>query len=637
MAKKEKEKKTKKLKKEKPAKKSKKVVEKAQPWLDRVCPSALEIRRDSFVLEQAFCTVYSIFNYPSEVGLRWLRPITLMENTMVCIFNEEGNRAELIETLNFSIREEQIRQAENINKQITQAVDAESKITKSLELSQRIQADNVNVAAITINIMVYADSEAELKTRCRDLEGKLSGRGFTARRYPFDLQEAGFDSFLPICNNKYKQYTALDMPVDVFWGGLGVIPSHGINDPTGIYLGFDASGNPIFLDIWSFSNQKTNHNLAILGKSGSGKSATTKTLMMHELAMGTKIFCLDPEVEYLAIAEAVHGNVIDAAGGLNPDGKKCMINPLQLTDFPDAWDDMTDEQIKANAADMNYQGSISKKIQALKGWFKIYQPELTMAHISLLEMALYETYRRKGCTEISDPRKMRNNEHPTMSDLGKVLVEYQDRAEEGTQEKKLYGEILIYLNSAINGSDRFLFNGYTNVNLNNKFNVFNVHDLLNAPDNIKNAQFSNITSYIWLAITKDRNEKAILDVDEAHLFINENSTTTFEFLGQVCKRVRKYSSSLWVTTQNISDFLHPSVARYGEGILNNCSIRFLMKSDASDLEKLVSLFALNDGECNLIKVAPRGHGLLMAGDMRVFASVEIEPGVIKLCQAGGGK
>ena len=167
--------------------------------------------------------------------------------------------------------------------------------------------------------------------------------------------------------------------------------------------------------------------------------------------------------------------------------------------------------------------------------------------------------------------------------------------------------------------------------------MFNVHELLNAPDNIKNAQFANLTNYIWLELTKNKEEKCILAVDEAHLFINEKSATTFEFLGQLCKRARKYSSALWITTQNISDFLHPSVARYGEGILNNCSIRLLMKTDGTDLEKITNLFILNDGEHDLIKMATRGQGLLIAGDMRVFANIEIEPGVLKLCQAGGGK
>lgn len=608
----------------------------AQAWLDKVSPSALEFKKDSFVLEQAYCTVYSIFNYPPEVGLKWLRPISLLDNVIISIINEQGDKTELVKAIEYSIREQQVKALETAQTRLAQSVDAEAQIEKSLELSQRIMGENVNVGKVNVYIEVFAESQDDLKKKCKDVEGKLSGLRFTVRRFPY-LQEAGFDSLMPICENKYRDKTALSMPLDVFYASMGMISSFGLNDPTGQYLGYDESSNPIFLDLWAKSNGRTNSNLAIMGKSGSGKSATTKSLMLHELSRGTRMFVLDPEEEYLALAQNYGGNIVAASGGLNPDGTTAIINPLQLTDFPKEWDDLSDAQIAQLQQTQNFQGSISLKITALKDWFKIYQPELSMEHLALIEIALYETYKRKGLTEYSDPRNLRNDENPTLTDLGNVLKEFEATELDGSIKKVLYGEILIFLNSALVGADRFLFNGHTNIDLNNKFTVFNVHSLLNAPDNIKNAQFANLTNYIWLELTKNRNEKCTLAVDEAHLFINEKSVTTFEFLGQLCKRARKYSAALWITTQNITDFLHPSVARYGEGILNNCSIRLLMKSDGTDLEKITRLFVLNDGEHDLIKMATRGQGLLIAGDMRVFANIEIEKNVLKLCESGGGK
>ena len=364
--------------------------------------------------------------------------------------------------------------------------------------------------------------------------------------------EEGFDACTPICDNKYSAFTSLTMPSDVFYAGMGIIPSFGINDPTGVYLGFDETGNPVFIDNWSKSNSKTNYNYTILGKSGSGKSATTKTMMIHELSQGTKMYVLDPEEEYLVLAEHYKGNIIDASGGMDASGNRSIINPLQLTDYPE----------------------------------EPYIPELNMSQLALLEDSLYETYRRKGLDESSDPRTMRNEEHPTMSDLGDVLHERREKSDPERQE--IYNQLLILLNSALAGTDRYMFNGHTNVNLNNRFNVINVHKLLNMPDNVKNAQFSNITQYVWLALTKDRAERSILAVDEAHLFINKGSQATFEFLGQLCKRARKYSSGLWIMTQNISDFLHPEVARYGEAVLNNSATKLIMKSDATDLQKIGS-------------------------------------------------
>ena len=605
-------------------------------WLDRISPSLLEFKRDSFVLEETYCTIYSIYNYPSEVSLKWLRPITKLENTMVSVHLEKGDKAELLKSIDYSIREQQIKQAETMQKQLTAAVDAQDKIDKSIALAQRVQSDNVSIGKITIYILVYAASEKELKILSKEIEGRLAAYRFIARKIPY-MMEDGFDAMNPVCDNRYRDMTALTMPLDVFFTGNLMIPSYGINDPSGIYLGKDESGNPIFLDLWSKSNQKTNMNLSILGKSGSGKSATVKSLMCHELSHLTRMIVLDPEEEYVSLARYFEGNVIDASGGLNEEGVRSIINPLQLTDFPEELDDLSDEQIKAKRKDPDFKGSISNKISILKGWFKLYQSELSMAHIALIEEALYETYKRKGLDETSDPRLLRNDEHPILSDLEEVLIDRRSREKENSNRYQLYNEILIYLNSALHGSDRFLFNGHTNVDLSNRFNVFNVHKLLNAPDNIKNAQFANITSFIWLTMTKDRDEKAVLAVDEAHLFVNKGSETTFEFLGQLCKRARKYNSGLWIMTQNISDFLHKDVARYGEGILNNSATKLIMKSDATDLMKLAELFDLNEGEQQRIKDAGVGQGLLIAGDMRVFSNIAIEDGVLSLCQIGGGR
>ena len=84
------------------------------------------------------------------------------------------------------------------------------------------------------------------------------------------------------------------------------------------------------------------------------------------------MFVLDPEEKYLSLADHSHGNIIDASDGLNPDGKRTMINPLQLTDFPEELDDLSDAEIHSTKSDPDFKGSVSNKISILKGWFKLY-------------------------------------------------------------------------------------------------------------------------------------------------------------------------------------------------------------------------------------------------------------------------
>lgn len=76
---------------------------------------------------------------------------------------------------------------------------------------------------------------------------------------------------------------------------------------------------------------------------------------------------------------------------------------------------------------------------------------------------------------------------------------------------------------------------------------------------------------------------------------------------------------------------------YGEGILNNSGTLLLMKANGTDLQKLTNLFLLNEGEQERIKNAGIGQGLLMAGDMRVFANVRLNDTVLEICKQGGGR
>lgn len=603
-----------------------------QEWQNRVSPSTIEFKKDSFDLEQAHCAVYTVFNYPREVNLGWLRPVSFMSNTLVSIILEEGDKSELMKAIDFTIKEYQSQTSEKL----TDLQNVDIKINQALALSEKVAADNVNIGKLTIYISIYAESQEELQKRCKEAEGVLSAYGIIIRKYPY-MQEDGFDSINPTITNKYADMVSLTLPLNAFYAGMGIVTSEGINDSAnnGFYLGFDNVGNPIFFNPFSKANKRTNANICIMGVPGSGKSALAKTIIINSLLAQTKQFVLDPESEYLSISDELNGNVVDGAGELNKEMNTTRINPLQLNAFPEALDDCTDEQIAELAKRHDFKGSISEKISQLKGWFKVYQPDLNMSHISLIESALYETYKRAGLTEGSNPKDLKNTDNPTMSDLYKIIKERFETATDSA-DKKLYNEILRYLYSAVEGADRFLFNGHTNINLNNPLNVFDVRKLLDAPENVKNAQFSNIISYLWLALTRDRKEKTVLVVDEAHLFINKGSTTTFEFLGQLCKRARKYSSALWVLTQNVGDFLHDDVSRFGEGILNNSSTKILMKSEATDLQKLSGLFNLNQGEQELIRSASVGHGLIIAGDTRVFAEIDIEPGVLRLCQMGGG-
>ena len=201
-------------------------------WKDRVCPSMIEFNKTDFQLENAVCTVYSIFSYPSSGDLKWLkRAVSSIENTMVVIYNETGDKKELLDSVDYSVREKRVHISETIDTKEREALGAQAEIDRMMEFSQRIMSDNVNIVKVTVYIVVFATSGDELIQKCREVEGRLSGYGFVLRRIPYKMEE-GFDACTPICDNRYSEFTSLTMPSDVFYAGLGIIPSFGINDPT---------------------------------------------------------------------------------------------------------------------------------------------------------------------------------------------------------------------------------------------------------------------------------------------------------------------------------------------------------------------------------------------------------------------
>ena len=78
----------------------------------------------------------------------------------------------------------------------------------------------------------------------------------------------------------------------------------------GIRLG-SADGVPVFIDFFKRNEQRVNSNMVIVGKSGSGKSYATKSLLTNLASEDAKIFILDPENEYSELAHTLHGKVIN--------------------------------------------------------------------------------------------------------------------------------------------------------------------------------------------------------------------------------------------------------------------------------------------------------------------------------------
>ena len=97
----------------------------------------------------------------------------------------------------------------------------------------------------------------------------------------------------------------------------------GKTDSRGFYLGRDKFGSNILVDFDKRDDDKTNPCILILGNSGQGKSYLLKLILCNILESGKNVICLDPEHEYVELAQNTGGCFVDLMSG------EYMINPLE--------------------------------------------------------------------------------------------------------------------------------------------------------------------------------------------------------------------------------------------------------------------------------------------------------------------
>ncbi len=242
--------------------------------------------------------------------------------------------------------------------------------------------------------------------------------------------------------------------------------------------------------------------------------------------------------------------------------------------------------------------------------------------MGILEEKLIETYKRKGITfddntlykeESSKinikPIFKESKDMPILEDFYNVISE---------------DESLNYLKNKmypfINGSLKFL-NNYTNIELDNKLIVADIHEL--GEDNIKYGMYLFIDIF-WDKIKKNRIEKKAIYMDEIWQLIGVTSNGfVASFIYKMFKTIRKYGGSSVAITQDISDLFSLEGGIYGKSILNNSSIKTFFKLEEESIKILSENVSLTEKEKIEIASLKRGESLMFIGDNHILAKVEV--------------
>ena len=127
----------------------------------------------------------------------------------------------------------------------------------------------------------------------------------------------------------------------------------------------------------------------------------------------------------------------------------------------------------------------------------------------------------------------------------------------------------------------------------------------------------NILSYMSDRLLGDGNTAA--SVDELYLFLT--NMTAIEYIRNAMKRVRKKDSSLILASQNIEDFLLPSVREYTKPLFSIPTYQFLFNAGQVNPREYMDALQVEPSEFELIKYPERGTCLYRCGNERYLLQV----------------
>lgn len=594
--------------------------------VDAITPVAIEFHPTDFWFGEQLGRILLVTGYPPRVKIGWLSRIANMEGVTCSIHMTPTNPAKLIENISKSMGELMGRLQAGGSALMMKR--AEQQYKDADDLMARIDQQQENVFYVTVAIMITAKDKEELDRKAKRVESTVAGAKMKCRAAMFK-QEEGLLAVSPysICPQDIKDIANRNMPVSTIAGSFP-FNSSGLNDGRGWILGQDNAGGLILVDPWKRGGDRTNTNWTILGAPGTGKSTTVKHIFLNEYAQGTKIIIIDPEREYKDLCKNLNGQWINAGGG---SGGR--INPLQVKDIPKD-DDGEEEALYTDKG--KGMGALALHFQTLRTFFKLYMKDLDANGLALLEEALEELYFSRGITYDTDTSAIPNDQYPLISDLYSLLKEKATNEAQPEKRSNTYDTLSLLLRSAAVGADATLWNGHTTIEATADFIVLDTHDLQEADDTLKRTQYFNILTWAWQQLSKNREEKILLGVDESYLLVDPDVPQALQFLRNVSKRIRKYMGGLAVISHSVVDFLDPAVKRHGQALLDNPCFKVFMGTDGKDLQELSKMMGLTEAEEEMLAKKKRGHGLLVAGSKRLHAKIELSDHELELFGRGGG-
>ena len=613
-------------------------------WVNWAMPQSLKFSMRTTTVDGLITHNMRVISYPTVVGDSWLAGVMSFPSTKVVVKATPMDKAKAIKAIDRSLAE--LRGQYMATSIDSKMIELQDHINTLSTLLVTLQQENETLLSVNIYITAYdalmtgndpvlsenfetmmpyvADMKKTLKRNWNEEGMKLSGMDFLQMQSFIGSQISAYDPMLK---------DARGIPSNTIAGMFPWIFAH-ISDVGGIQLG-SADSVPVFIDFFKRNEERVNSNMVIVGKSGSGKSYATKSLLTNLASEDAKIFILDPENEYSELAHTLHGKVINVGNATY--GR---LNPFHIITALD--DD------EAGTEGGGPGGSFATHLQFLEEFFRQILPDIDKDALEYLNSLVERVYLNYGITPDTDLSGFTADDYPIFDDLYDVILAEFERTN-NEYLRNLLRSLVNYISKfSTGGRNANIWNGPSTVTTEENFSVFNFQSMLaNRNSTIANAQMLLVLKYIDNEIIKNRDyntkyglkRKIVVVIDEAHVFIDTKFPIALDFMFQLAKRIRKYNGMQIVITQNIKDFVgSEDIARKSSAIINACQYSFVFGLAPNDMSDLCKLYekagGINETEQEDILQAKRGQAFtIMSPTSRSSFMIEVPDSFVDMFES----
>lgn len=595
-----------------------------ESFKEAIAPSAFKRGEiDHLIVGSKYARVFCIEGLPDQVYIGYLRVLYSSDydvdiNLSIKPRQQSSARKELQDkvTVLRAQLEEEIERGGNRNRDIyaTQIEKLEGQIR---ELSSREESAFEAQFLFTL----YSDSREELSRQTINILQELKEERITAQVLAL-RQDEGYRSVAPYAIDYLK-----DKKRNFNTGAtISSIPFYvpELYDEFGVYLGINTySGTPALIDL--YADGINNSNLNVFGASGSGKSTLVKILTARSTLHGIRTVIIDPEGEYSAMTNRLHGGVVRLS---TSQENSIMMNIFDIEESVEI-NPNTNEQVK--------KLELRPKYVDILGFIKVIYPEIDKGQEANLLEVIERLYFNFGFIDgdvdslyynddviVENGRLVNNLRKKKMPTLNDLINLTHMMVEDGTYPnlREVFEALQPYRARKTLG----IFDTQTPKALQRIADLpiitFDISGIESA--DIKTLSMYVLLSWIWEKFGKKNPhiKKRVL-VDEAWMMMSPSQVGyehTSKFLETMSRRIRKRNGGLCVASQKIDDF---NQTPQGRAVLSNAHTTFLLNHEEIELPALRKAFDLDEGIIQNIINVERGRVLIKQSNKLYLCNTQI--------------